>query len=142
VEVIDGPTADSTGHDWYQIRNDRTGVTGWSAGDFLVEIDADETEQAAPVASNGRTMTVKTTGYYYGPGARTRMGTPVHWGEVAVDPSVIPLGSRIKIDGFDTIFTAEDTGGGVRGAWIDIFFPSYAEAIQWGVQYRTVTILN
>jgi 3D (Asp-Asp-Asp) domain-containing protein len=54
----------------------------------------------------------------------------------------VPLGSRLLIDGYDTVFIAEDTGGGVRGAHIDIFFPDYASALRFGVQQRAVTILN
>jgi hypothetical protein len=45
---------------------------------------------------------------------------------VAVDPSVIPLGSRLRIEGYpDMTFIAEDTGGGVRGNHVDIFFEDY-----------------
>jgi len=66
----------------------------------------------------------------------------VRWGVVAVDPRVIPLGSRIMIEGFDNVFTAEDTGGAVRGNHVDIYFPDRAEAIRFGIQHRTVTILS
>jgi 3D (Asp-Asp-Asp) domain-containing protein len=66
----------------------------------------------------------------------------VHWGTVAVDPSVIPLGSRLLIDGYDMVFVAEDTGGGIRGNHVDIFFPDYASAVRFGVQTRMVTVLN
>lgn len=59
-----------------------------------------------------------------------------------MDPGVIPLGSRIMIEGFDNVFTAEDTGGAVRGNHIDIYFPDRAEAIRFGVQHRTVIILS
>jgi 3D (Asp-Asp-Asp) domain-containing protein len=59
-----------------------------------------------------------------------------------VDPAVIPLGSRLLIEGFDNVFVAEDTGGGVRGNHIDIFFPDYASAVRFGVQNRTVTVLS
>jgi 3D (Asp-Asp-Asp) domain-containing protein len=93
-------------------------------------------------------MVARLTAYSYqtpeggAHGTITRTGTQVRWGTVAVDPSVIPLGSRMLIDGYDTVFIAEDTGGGVRGAHVDIFFPDLASAVRFGVQYRTVTILN
>jgi 3D (Asp-Asp-Asp) domain-containing protein len=75
-------------------------------------------------------------------GYLTRSGTHVRWGVVAVDPQLIPLGTRIMIEGFDEIFIAEDTGGAVRGSHVDIYFPDYYSAVQFGVQYRTIAILD
>lgn len=49
---------------------------------------------------------------------------------VAVDPSVIPLGSEVEING--VIYIAEDTG--VHGNAIDLFMNSHQTALQWGVQ--------
>ncbi len=88
---------------------------------------------AAP--SSGRTMTVSATGYAL-PG-RTATGMPVGWGVVAVDPSVIPLGTRLTIPGYGE-GVAADTGSAVRGATIDLWFPTLAKARAWG--RRTVTI--
>ena len=51
---------------------------------------------------------------------------------IAVDPKVIPLGTQVKIG--KTIYTAEDTGGGIKGHKIDIFFDSHSEALDFGVQ--------
>jgi 3D (Asp-Asp-Asp) domain-containing protein len=62
---------------------------------------------------------------------------PVGWGVVAVDPSVIPLGTRMTIPGYGS-GVASDTGAGVHGAAIDLWFPSEAAALAWG--RRTVTI--
>jgi 3D (Asp-Asp-Asp) domain-containing protein len=90
---------------------------------------------------------VRATAYSYqvpaegAHGSLTRLGTTVHWGTVSVDPTVIPLGSRLLIEGYDTVFVAEDTGGGVHGNRIDIFFPDEAAAIRFGVQDRIVTVL-
>ena len=60
-------------------------------------------------------------------------------GMVAVDPAVIPLGSTVWIQGLGT-FLAADTGSLVRGAHLDVYGLSYAEAIQWGVQERSVLV--
>lgn len=49
---------------------------------------------------------------------------------VAVDPRVIPIGSRLLINGIE--YVAEDTGGGVKGNHIDIFYNTHAEARQHG----------
>ena len=82
-----------------------------------------------------RQMTVVTTGYSLQGTAAT--GIPVGWGVVAVDPSVIPLGTRMTIPGYGEGIAA-DTGAAVRGATIDVWFASQAEALAWG--RRTVTI--
>jgi len=62
---------------------------------------------------------------------------PVGWGIIAVDPSVIPLGTRMEIPGYGT-GVAADTGSAVQGATIDLWFPTSAQALAWG--RRTVTI--
>jgi len=72
----------------------------------------------------------------------TRSGERTHWGVVAVDPSVIPLGSRLTIEGMGgTVFTALDTGEGVTGRWVDVWFHTDSEALQHGVQERLVYLL-
>ncbi len=59
---------------------------------------------------------------------------------ISVDPKVIPLGSKVIIDGHTYI--AEDTGGAIKGNCIDLYFGSHEEALNWGVQYRDVTIVK
>lgn len=59
---------------------------------------------------------------------------------VAVDPSVIPLGSTVEINGVSYI--AEDIGGAIKGKRIDVLFPSHQEALEFGVQYSNVSILK
>jgi 3D (Asp-Asp-Asp) domain-containing protein len=90
----------------------------------------------APVpAKAGQTMTVSSTGYCLR--GTTATGIPVAWGVVATDPAVIPLGTRMFVPGYGE-GVAADTGSAVRGANIDLWFPSCAEAVAWG--RRTVTI--
>lgn len=50
---------------------------------------------------------------------------------VAVDPSVVPLGSKVYVEGYGYA-TAADTGGAIKGDKIDLLFPSVAEAFRWG----------
>ncbi len=90
---------------------------------------------APSVADGARTLTVSATGYSL-PG-RTATGLPVGPGIVAVDPAVIPLGTRMSIPGYGE-GVAADTGGAVQGMTIDLWFPTLAEALAWG--RRTVTI--
>jgi 3D (Asp-Asp-Asp) domain-containing protein len=56
---------------------------------------------------------------------------------VAVDPSVIPLGAQIYIDGVGQR-TADDTGGAIIGDHVDIWEPSYSQCVDWGVRQRAV----
>jgi 3D (Asp-Asp-Asp) domain-containing protein len=90
---------------------------------------------SAPAPGGGRTITVQSTGYSLG--GTTASGIPVGWGVVAVDPSVIPMGTRMTIPGYGE-GVAADTGSAVHGAIIDLWFPTTAQALQWG--RRTVTI--
>lgn len=87
--------------------------------------------------SSGTKMTVSSTGYCLT--GTTATGIPVSWGVVAVDPSVIPLGTRMFVPGYGE-GVAADTGSAVRGAMIDVWFPSCAEALAWGRRTVTITI--
>lgn len=57
-------------------------------------------------------------------------GNPLEWGCVAVDRKVIPMHTKLIIDGYDKVFEARDTGSGINGHDIDIFVPvSHSEAL-------------
>jgi len=89
------------------------------------------------------TATAYTTGHD-GVGTRTASGTAVHVGSVAVDKSVIPLGTRMYIvAGSKVVYglaVAEDTG--VKGNKIDLYYDTYDECIQFGRRTCTVYILE
>jgi 3D (Asp-Asp-Asp) domain-containing protein len=94
----------------------------------------------------------------YGPGnimwqwgGHTYTGTKVREGVIAVDPSVIPLGSKVWVTGYDSpllpaggfLATAEDIGGKIKGNRIDIYIEgSQAELRQFGLQDVKVYILK
>jgi len=84
----------------------------------------------------GRALTVVATGYALG--GQTSTGLPVGWGVAAVDPSVIPLGTHMTVPGYGEAVAA-DVGGAVRGAVVDLWFPSVGQANAWG--RRSVTIV-
>ncbi len=52
---------------------------------------------------------------------------------IAVDPRVIPLGTKVFVEGYGYAIAA-DTGGAIKGYKIDVFFPSKADAYRWGRQ--------
>ena len=58
---------------------------------------------------------------------------------MAVDPSVIPLGTRMTIPGYGTAVAA-DTGGAIQGNVIDIWFATPEEALAWGRRVVTITL--
>jgi cystine transport system substrate-binding protein len=93
------------------------------------------TAPAAEPPAAGRALTVVATGYSIH--GRTATGVPTGWGVAAVDPAVIPLGTRFDVPGYG-VAVAADTGGAVQGATIDLWFPTLGQALAWG--RRTVTI--
>jgi peptidoglycan DL-endopeptidase CwlO len=93
---------------------------------------------ATPIpASTPGTQTFTVDAVAYSLPGRTYIGLPVGPGIVAVDPSVIPLGTRMTIPGYGEGIAA-DIGSAIKGSVIDLWFPTLAEAKAWG--RRTVTI--
>ena len=84
----------------------------------------------------GKKMTVSATAYS-GDGI-TATGTVPKWGTIAVDPNVIPYGTKVYIPQFNKYFIAEDCGGGIKGNKIDIFMNSESQCTSWGK--RTIDI--
>lgn len=102
----------------------------------------------------GRTITVLATAYTadpaenggtYGGVVKTAMGHNLSANPsmkmVAVDPRVIPLGSRIYVEGYGEAI-AGDTGGAIKGNRIDVLMPSKSQSSNWGRKTVQVTILN
>lgn len=81
------------------------------------------------------------TAYDDGNSNHTSRGNPLRKGLVAVDPSVIPLGTRLYIPGYGYAI-ADDIGGAIQGNRIDLAFESRSEALQFGRQKITVYILD
>ncbi|MBS4207423.1 3D domain-containing protein [Bacillus sp. FJAT-50079] len=60
---------------------------------------------------------------------------------IAVDPTVIPLGSKVYVEGYGTAI-AGDTGGAIKGNKIDLFIPSHEEAVAFGVKTVKIKVLQ
>jgi 3D (Asp-Asp-Asp) domain-containing protein len=103
----------------------------------LAALAASRGGSGGPAPTVGATLTVVATGYSLS--GSTATGAPAGWGVVAVDPSVIPLGTRMTIPGYGEAVAA-DTGSAVQGSTIDLWFPSPAEAAAWGRQSVTITL--
>lgn len=59
---------------------------------------------------------------------------------IAVDPRVIPLGSKVEING--VTYTAEDIGGSIKENRIDVFFNNHTDALKYGVKYHEVFLVE
>ena len=75
----------------------------------------------------------KTTG-------RTASGTRATAGRTVAASSQFAFGTKLNIGGH--VYTVEDRGGAINGNKIDIFVNSHAEALQWGVRYLNVSVVN
>lgn len=76
-----------------------------------------------------------------GNGSYTYGGNLLRKGLVAVDPTVIPLGTRLYIQGYGYA-VADDIGGAIKGSCIDLAFDSRREALNFGVQRVTVYVVD
>ena len=73
----------------------------------------------------------------------TSTGTvPVEGTTIAVDPKVIPYGTRVYIPEFNKVFIAEDCGSAIKGNRIDIFLNDYDRCMEWGIRSITIYILE
>ena len=90
-----------------------------------------------PASGSGTRLTVTATAYSL-PG-HTSSGLPVGPGVVAVDPTIIPLGTRMLVPGYGEGIAA-DTGTAIKGLRIDLWFSTLRQAQAWGSHVVTVTL--
>lgn len=122
-------------------------------GAVLVKEPRDEVvslSRGALLSSRGlsisRTIRMHATGYAPfrcggSRSGRTACGLKAGNGVVAVDPRVIPLGTKLYVEGYGYC-VAGDVGGAIKGNRIDLGFDSYREAVRFGRRYVTVHILK
>ncbi|MFD2171564.1 3D domain-containing protein [Tumebacillus lipolyticus] len=113
---------------------------------------------APTVAGMAYSKAINMTATAYGPanvmsewGGYTYSGTKVRPGVIAVDPKVIPLGTKVYVTGYNTpllpaggfVATAEDTGGAIKGNRIDIYIEgTQAQLNQFGMQNVKLYVLK
>lgn len=91
----------------------------------------------------GRKLTVRSTAYTSAEGGGLSFtGEKLHWGVIAVDPNVIPLGSTVYIPQFDMTFKAIDTGSAIKGNRIDIYFGNLSKALDWGIRNIDIIVIE
>lgn len=119
-----------------------TGSSVLAASENYSENESTASDSTAPNGmSCSQVMTMKATAYHEPEGSLTKSGTLSRVGAIAVDPSVIPLGTKLYVEGYGYC-VAEDTGGLIKGNRIDIYLNSEAECVEWGVKNVTVYILK
>lgn len=112
----------------------------------------EQTKEEVQVSSAGeeavKEMTVTATAYTAyctGCSGTTAIGIDLRANPnqrvIAVDPRVIPLGTKVWVEGYGEAI-AGDTGGAIKGNKIDVFIPSQESAIAWGVKTVKIKILN
>ena len=142
---------------WYKLQNS-DGKTGWVHSSHIgtdvalitenktsksydsKESSQDRLSDSEVSSSSKKSMVVSATAYS-GDGI-TATGTKPKWGTIAVDPNVIPYGTKVYIPRFGKTFIAEDCGGGIKGNKIDIFMNSDSQCNSWGVRNISIQILD
>lgn len=102
---------------------------------------------AAVVTSGGGPALAQPTAQYrlkvdavaYHLQGKTALGIPVRKGVVAVDPKLIPLGTKLHVPGYGP-GVAADVGVSIKGRIIDLWFPSTAQARKWGRRTVVITV--
>jgi 3D (Asp-Asp-Asp) domain-containing protein len=86
-----------------------------------------------------RAYKLKVDAVAYSLPGSTALGVPVRKGVVAVDPKLIPLGTKLHVPGYGPGLAA-DVGYAIKGRVIDLWFPSTAKARNWGRRTVTITV--
>lgn len=113
-----------------------------------VTVERKEEEESPEPAEESKEMVMTATAYTayctgcsgttaYGINLRANPNQKV----IAVDPRVIPLGTKVWVEGYGEAI-AGDTGGAIKGNKIDVFIPSYDNAMAWGVKTVKLKVLN
>ena len=108
--------------------------------------EEDSSVQETSSAQESSWMTFESTGYStQQKGLSTHTATGINLlanpRVIAVDPSQIPLGSLVEVQGMG-VYVAGDTGGAIKGRIIDVHFPTVAQAMSWGRRSVKIRILN
>jgi len=117
-----------------------------AVGTKAVQVASRGQSSAAP--TGGKEITVQSTAYTSyctGCSGKTATGFDLRNNPnakiIAVDPKVIPLGTKVWVEGYGYA-VASDTGGAIKGNKIDVFFPEKSQAYKWGRKKVKIRILN
>ena len=123
--------------------SDSTEITAYSM-DLSAAADAGRQTVATTDAQTGGKGWQSFEATAYSTFGITRTGVWVQRGIIAVDPSIIPLGSIVELraGSYTGLYTAMDTGGLINGHIIDIYMPSLDEAVRFGRQKIQLRVIR
>ena len=133
---------------WYKVN--LNGKEGWASKTYIkINEGSNLNNSSENNAQNNlnrnesqvvRTMNVVATAYTgY---STTSTGQKPVWGTIAVDPKIIPYGTKVYIPQFGRTFIANNTGGAIKGNKIDIFMNTKKECYNWGRRTIEIQILG
>lgn len=124
------------------------GLTGYFSPTFKQLLESPILGGDVPPPTHySRKIRCESTAYYPGVGnggrwaGRTAMGYESRPGRIAVDPNVIPLGSRLYVEGYGYC-VAVDTGGAIKGNKVDVCFATIEECYRYGRRQVDVYLLD
>ncbi len=150
VETTSEPTASSYSQAGTSLSNGSNGITSITTATMFSDGTIDIYDKGKYTIT--KTINMNSTAYTAGyestgknPGdpayGITASGMKAQVGVVAVDPSVIPLGTELYIEGYGYAI-AGDTGGAIKGNKVDVFIEDLSNAQTWGRRYVDVHILS
>ncbi len=124
----------SESNGWYKVELQDNSF-GWVSGDYISlstqSVESNTTDNVVIVEATAY------TGYTV-----TSTGDKPRWGTIAVDPNVIPYGTKVYIPEFDEVFIANNTGSAIKGNKIDIYMDSEEACKNWGRRSIEIQILD
>ncbi|EAC3359594.1 DUF348 domain-containing protein [Listeria monocytogenes] len=124
-------------------KTDKVVVRGTKEKVVATQVSNSSSSASSSSSSGGKTYRMESTAYSgggitaYGINLSANPGLKV----IAVDPRVIPLGSKVWVEGYGEAI-AGDTGGVIKGNIVDVYFPNESQCYSWGRRMVTVKVLN
>lgn len=133
----------STSNGWYKVKLSNN-KTGWASSKYIYRENSNNSNinnthgnTLGSIKCKINVVSTAYTGY-----STTSTGQKPMWGTIAVDPKVIPYGTKVYIPQFNKIFVANNTGGAIKGNKIDIFMNTKKECYNWGRKNIEIHVLN
>lgn len=127
-----------------ELANPESPISGSSASTSNAKTPAASISEGNDSVSEPMVAPQTYTATAYSLRGRTASGRPVSRGLIAADLSVLPLGTRVRVEAgsFSGEYVVADTGGAVKGRRIDIWTPTAREAVRFGRRAVKLTVLS
>lgn len=124
---------------WYKVKAPNNNI-GWASSKYIKVVESNSvtnTTYENNISKNLKVVATAYTGY-----GITSTGQKPVWGTIAVDPRVIPYGTKVYIPCFNQVFIANNTGGAIKGNKIDIYMNNNNQCNNWGRRTIDIQILK